>query len=104
MISFHYSFIGRDMFSKQIVKNSFYLLSNFNSLKKSDQIIQSWTFPGIVGTWTPVFDELLRTIGLSHPWQIYNITTAKPKSQYDKMLKGKRSWWLFNFLHNGFES
>lgn len=44
---------------------------------------------GIVGTWTPVFDELLRTIGLSHPWQIYNITTAKPKSQYDKMLKVK---------------
>lgn len=44
---------------------------------------------GIVGTWTPIFDELLRTIGLSHPWQMLDITTAKPKSQYDKMLKVK---------------
>ncbi|XP_078325983.1 glutamate receptor 1-like isoform X4 [Crassostrea virginica] len=44
---------------------------------------------GIVGTWTPIYDELLKKTGLSSPWDLTNITIPKPKSQFDKMLKVK---------------
>ncbi|XP_061165234.1 glutamate receptor 2-like isoform X1 [Saccostrea echinata] len=44
---------------------------------------------GVVSTWKHIFTDLLQRNELSLPCSLLNITTPKPKSQYDKMLKVK---------------
>lgn len=56
-------------------------------------------FVGIVSTWKPIYINLLEKTNLSYPSTMSNIVIPKPKSQYDKMLKGKYCKSISNILY-----